>query len=250
MHSSIKAVEVLGIRIAKLTVEEALDELVRLHDQELPAVVAYANAHTLNVAVQDDAFRQILQRADLVLNDGAGLALAARIHGDHFPANLNGTDLTPRVLDVAAREGWPVYFLGAKPGIAAKAATTLAARIPGLRVAGARDGYFDREALPHVLEEIRASKASLLLVAMGNPIQEKWLNAHLASTGARLGMAVGAFFDFTAGEVPRAPAWFRHAGVEWMYRLSLEPKRLWKRYVLGNPAFLGRVVAERLRRLR
>jgi exopolysaccharide biosynthesis WecB/TagA/CpsF family protein len=181
-----------------------------------------------------------------VLNDGAGLDIAGRLFGKPFPENLNGSDFNPAILEEAAARGWPVFFLGAKPGVADEAARRLSARIPGLTVVGARDGYFGPEESDEVAREVAATGAGVLMVAMGNPLQETWLSSHLEATGARLGVGVGAFFDFSAGVVPRAPAWMNRLWLEWLYRLLQEPRRMWRRYVLGNPLFLLRVLRARL----
>jgi exopolysaccharide biosynthesis WecB/TagA/CpsF family protein len=176
------------------------------------------------------------------------VGLAGRLQGGRFPANLNGTDFTPRLLALAAERGWSAFFLGARPGVALAASERLAARIPGLRVAGVRDGHFAKDDTVGLVAEIRESGAEILMVALGNPRQETWLDRHLAATGVRLGVGVGGFFDFTAGRVPRAPVWMRHAGMEWSFRLLREPRRLWRRYVVGNPEFLARVLGAEVRR--
>ncbi|HEX2296237.1 MAG TPA: WecB/TagA/CpsF family glycosyltransferase [Actinomycetota bacterium] len=242
-----ETVEVLGVPVARLTAAAARQELVRLYEQDRPALVAYANAHTLNLASRDSGYREVLRSADIVLNDGAGLAIAGRVFGRPFPENLNGSDFNPVILEEAAERGWPVFFLGARPGVAAEAAHRLSVRIPGLQVAGSRDGYFAPAETGRVAEAVAATGAGVLMVAMGNPLQEMWLNRHLEATGARLGVGVGAFFDFTAGVVPRAPVWMNRLGIEWVYRLVQEPRRMWRRYVLGNPLFLMRVLGARLR---
>lgn len=239
----------LGVPIASLTREEALEEIASLHDAGRPAIVAFANAHALNVGSDDRSFERLIRSFDLLLNDGSGLSIAAWLHGHRFPANLNGTDLTPRVLDMAVERGWTVYLLGGRPGVADAARDHLIARHPGLRIVGAHHGFVENDLLDDVTGQIRASGADLLLVGMGNPLQERWLSANLAATGARLGLAVGAFIDFSAGTVTRAPAWMRRAHIEWVYRLYLEPGRLWQRYVVGNPKYLGRVGKEVLLRL-
>lgn len=235
-------VDIFGIRIARLTPDEALRRIHALAQRGKPALVAYANAHTLNLAAEDRELKDVLTQCDVVLNDGAGVQLAARLRGAPFPANLNGTDFTPRVLALAAENGWPVYFLGGKPGVAERAAAKLAQRYPGLDIAGTKDGYFDKQKSAEVADEIRRSGAQLLIVALGNPLQEKWLKENLEATGVRLGIGVGAFLDFTAGMVPRAPRWMNKLGVEWLYRLAQEPRRLWRRYVLGNPLFVARAI--------
>jgi exopolysaccharide biosynthesis WecB/TagA/CpsF family protein len=244
MHRPFPTVEILGIPIARLSPAGALVEIERICSDEAPALIAYANAHTLNLAWTDPDYRRILGSAAIVLNDGAGVALAARAKGTRFPANLNGSDFNPRILGLAADKGWRVYLLGARPGVAERAAGALQKRYRSLQIVGFRDGYWPREEESTVVEAVRASDATLLMVALGNPRQEEWLDRHLGATGARIGVGVGAFFDFTAGEVPRAPAWMNRWGIEWVYRLLREPGRLWRRYVLGNPLFLLRVLRD------
>jgi exopolysaccharide biosynthesis WecB/TagA/CpsF family protein len=244
----ITTIDVLGVPLARLTAGAALDEVERLHDASAPGLVAHANAYTLNSAVGDPTYGDVLRRADLVLNDGKGVMVAARLLGTRFPADLNGNFFTPLLLRRAAQRGWSVFFLGAKPGVAGRAAEILGAEIPELRVVGVRDGYWPTAESDAVAAAIRDTGAELLLVALGNPAQERWLDAHLGKTGARVGVGVGAFFDFQTGTVPRAPAWMNRIGLEWVHRLALEPRRMWRRYIVGNPLFLVRVLRQRIGR--
>ena len=238
---------VLGVPVAQATSAQAIAEIEKLGTEEPPALIVYANAHTLNLASTSPDYRRVLVSAAVVLNDGAGLSLAGRLYRRPFPENLNGTDFNPEIARLAARRGWPLFLLGACPGVAERAAARLKAGIPGLEIAGTHTGFFGRTEDGAVAGAIKDSGAAVVMVAMGNPLQEEWLAANLAATGARLGVGVGAFFDFTAGEVPRAPGWMNRLGIEWLYRLAQEPRRMWRRYVLGNPAFLARIVAERVR---
>jgi exopolysaccharide biosynthesis WecB/TagA/CpsF family protein len=247
MDRSLPHIEVFGVPVFKGTTAEAL-ALVESVATGGPALVAYVNAHTLNLAYRDRAYFELLRDAPVVLNDGAGLSLAARMQGERFPENLNGSDLNPAIVEVAARKGWSVYFLGAHPGTAATTAEILSARIPDLKVAGTGDGFFRRSEDAAIAAAIKETGADVVMVAMGNPLQERWLTANLEATGAMLGVGVGAFFDFTAGNVPRAPAWMNRAGIEWIWRLGQEPKRMWRRYLVGNPLFLWRVAKRRFRR--
>jgi N-acetylglucosaminyldiphosphoundecaprenol N-acetyl-beta-D-mannosaminyltransferase len=128
--------------------------------------------------------------------------------------------------------------------VAERAAADLRRRLPELDIVGVRDGYPENGQEEEVLQAVRDSGAHLLLVGLGNPRQELWLDRNLDKTGARIGVGVGAFFDFQAREVPRAPHWMNHYALEWLYRLALEPRRLWHRYVVGNPAFMWRVLQE------
>jgi exopolysaccharide biosynthesis WecB/TagA/CpsF family protein len=246
MNEDLPSIEILGIPIACIDASEALTEIERLHRRPSPALIAYINAHSINLATQNASYRDILVGSDLNLNDGSGVALAARIHGRRFKENLNGSDFNGDILRLAARLGWPVYLLGAVEGVADRAADRLRSQIEGLNIVGTHSGYWQESSAADVAVTIRASGADLVMVAMGNPRQEEWLATHLESTGARVGVGVGAFLDFTAGVVPRSPGWMNQFGVEWMWRLLQEPRRLWRRYIVGNPLFLARVLKSRL----
>lgn len=251
VRAGIPTLTVLGVPVAVLHADAALAQARALLDSREPAILAFVNAHSLNVTVRDEDYRQILQDADLVLNDGIGLTIAARVRGRRFPANLSGIDFTPRLL-AAVGPGVPVFLLGGKHGVAERAAANLAERIPGLSIAGSAHGHFTDVELPELLGRIRVTGARILLVDMGNPTQDRWLADHLAETGARLGVAVGGYLDFAAEAVTRTPDWVRRARLEWLGRLGREPGRLCRRRrsVLGNPLFLIRVLAERIRERR
>jgi UDP-N-acetyl-D-mannosaminuronic acid transferase (WecB/TagA/CpsF family) len=139
---AIPAVEVLGVRVARLRRREALEQIEAIADLPGSSYVVYVNAHTLNLAHADAEYRAVLNRAALVLNDGSGVAMAGRMKKAPFPDNLNGSDFNPEILKIAARRGWTVYFLGAREGVAERAAAALRQRIPDLTMAGVHDGYF------------------------------------------------------------------------------------------------------------
>lgn len=244
--STLPTIEILGVEYARLSVEDALAEAERLYEQDAPAWIAVENVHGINLAFADPEHQKLLGRADLLLNDGKGVMLGARLQGDRFVQDLHGNRFSPALLRRAAARGWPVFFLGAAPGVARRAADRLMKKIEGLRVTGVRDGYFTEEDIPSLYEEIRASGAGLLFVGMGNPLQEQWLDEHMTACGARLGLTVGAFFDFQSGVVPRAPEWMNRFGFEWTHRLVTDPKRMWRRYLIGNPVFVWRVIRRRV----
>jgi exopolysaccharide biosynthesis WecB/TagA/CpsF family protein len=246
VNSEEHTIEILGVKLARLTPESALAEVVTLYERDEPAVIYHANAYTLNSAVSDPAYADVLGRADLVLNDGKGTMLAARMLQHRFPADLNGNFFSPLILKEAARREWPVFFLGARPGVASDAADELARRIQGLNIVGVRHGYFSAAEDDDVVAGIREAGAGLLFVGMGNPHQETWLDRYMDKTGARLGVGVGAFFDFQSGAIRRAPRWMNNAGLEWLHRLAIEPRRMWRRYIIGNPSFIWRVAKQRL----
>jgi alpha-1,3-mannosyltransferase len=203
-------------------------------------VVAFANAHTLNRTAIDPKVHSILDRA-VVFNDGVGVDIASRLlFGRAFPANLNGTDFMPHYLQ-HTKNRYRIFMVGAKPGVAEQAAVRLAERAPGHEIVGVNDGYVRPDETEALINRIRQSRADILLVAMGNPEQERWLSTHLAATGCRLGFGVGGLFDFLAETVPRAPAWVQAARLEWIFRLLQEPHRLWRRYLVEMPIFLTRI---------
>lgn len=233
-----RRMRVLNTRVDVMSGLEALD-LVSMTASVRPRHLCYVNAHSLNLAYGDDGYRDVISRADLVLNDGIGLDLAARMRGRRFPENLNGSDFTHRLLALAAAEGWRVYLYGGQPGVAAAARDRLCAAIDGLEIVGVCDGYSDKSDA-EIAAGIRAARADAVIVALGQPKQELWLDAHLAATGCHLGVGVGAYLDFVSGRVPRAPLWMNRMGIEWLFRLAQEPGRMWRRYVVGNPLFLWR----------
>jgi alpha-1,3-mannosyltransferase len=208
-----------------------------------PSIIAFANANALNVAAGDARFRQVLRRC-LVMNDGIGLDAASRIlFGARFPENLNGTDFVPNYLK-KTENSYRIFFLGGSTGVAERAAARLMAECGRHRIAGCQNGYARAGDAADIAAKIRSTGADVLLVAMGNPAQELWLAENLQATGCRLGFGVGALFDFLSGDVARAPLWLRAARLEWVYRLTREPGRLWRRYIIGNPVFLMRVFGQ------
>ena len=236
-------VDCMGIPVANGTWEQVKEWFFAsaLTRGREPRVMYFANAHTCNVAWSDPDFRAILGRADLVLNDGIGLEIYARLAGVRFNQNFNGTDLLPRLFaETTPEKELRVFLYGAEKGRAEKAAKKIEERFPNVRIVGTLDGFARGES---VLEAINEACADVLLVGMGNPIQERWIDENRDLLDVGIVAGVGALIDFLSGEVVRAPSWMRSLRCEWLYRLAREPKRLFKRYVMGNPAFLARSVA-------
>ncbi len=235
---------ILDVPVFVGTRAAAADKIDAEYDQGRSTIVAFANANALNVASSDDSFCAVLKRC-LVMNDGVGVDAASRIlFGSSFPQNLNGTDFTPYYFK-NTRNSYRIFFLGSSSGVAERAAARLIAICGGRhRIAGCQNGYSRAGDTMGIRAKIIASQADVVLVAMGNPMQEMWLAENLEAIGCRLGFGVGALFDFLAEDVSRAPPWMRAARLEWLYRLLREPGRLWRRYILGNPIFLMRVLGQ------
>ena len=248
MKPPLPAVNVLGVPIARLTAEEGLAEIARRAREDPPALVTYANAHSLNLACRDAEYGRLLREQFLVFKDGVGVGIAIRLLGETFPKNITFTDFSPLILRLAAEKKWRVFFIGCAPGLAEVAAFRLSEQIPGLDVVGVRDGFTVWSEAEKAVAEIRAARTDMIVAGMGNPAQEKWLAEYLTETGALVGVGVGGFLDFAAGHRTRAPELWQRLGVEWLHRLVHEPRRLCRRYLVGNPEFLLRVMLSRLRR--
>lgn len=202
--------------------------------------VNFMNAHCFNVMARNRQYAAAVNSSDFLLPDGIGVALAAKMTCHNLTANLNGTDFIPALLKEAAKMGKSVYLFGSTPGTAIKAADNLIHEIPGLQIAGKRDGFAQAQNDAEIIADINASGADIVLVALGVPMQELWLHRNAPYIDAELTMGVGAALDFFAGNVTRAPAWVRKAKCEWVWRLAQEPRRLAKRYLQGNFSFLAR----------
>jgi N-acetylglucosaminyldiphosphoundecaprenol N-acetyl-beta-D-mannosaminyltransferase len=208
--------------------------------------VMYVNAHVLNQSTDRDDLRRALQGADLVYCDGYGVRVAARALETEVPHRMTGADWIWALAALCQAEGRSLYLLGSEPGVAREAAARLEKWYPGLRVAGAHHGYFDLDS-PHdarVIETINAAAPDIVLVGMGSPKQELWVDRHAPELDARVVWTVGALFDYVSGRVPRAPHWLADNGLEWIFRLGIEPRRMWRRYLLGNPVFISRVLGQ------
>ena len=238
---------ILGVNVQAWTQQKAIDALDARVAESTPTCVAFANANLLNFAASDAGLRDALA-GFIILNDGIGADVAARIlYGKAFPCNLNGTDFVPAYLEHTVRSH-RIFIIGARPGIADRAALALQQRF-GARheLVGCVDGYLGAADTDQALGSIAAAQASLLLVGMGSPRQERWISENMARSGGSLAFGVGALLDFAAGEIGRAPSFIRRLRLEWAYRLALEPKRLFRRYAAEAPIFLLRVIRQRLR---
>jgi N-acetylglucosaminyldiphosphoundecaprenol N-acetyl-beta-D-mannosaminyltransferase len=213
-----------------------------------PRTVFFVNAHTLNLAAADATYRAVLNAADRVFADGTGVRWAARLAGARLQDNVNGTDLMPELFRAAAGyppagRGYRCFLLGGDDATVRRAAGFVET-LGGWTVAGVHHGYLAGAAIEaEVLRRIRDAQPDILLVGMGNPLQERWIHAHRDELEVPLAVGVGGLLNFWAGNVPRAPAWLRRWGAEWLFVLWNQPQKA-RRYLLGNPLFLARVLGE------
>lgn len=238
--------ELFGLKIANMTMVEAIGEIEETIKSEERRSVFFVNADCLNKIFSDRDYFQILHRADIVLPDGIGLVLAGNMLQTPLKENVNGTDMLPCLCEMATANGYSIFLLGGQPEVAEQMAARLT-EIYKVKIAGTHHGYFDRQTENEkVIEAISGSGAELLLVAFGAPLQEKWISENRERLAPNILMGVGGLFDFYSERTKRAPRWLREIGLEWVYRMLQEPGRMWRRYVIGNPLFLYRVMRWKL----
>lgn len=236
-----------SIPIHNLTMTDAIDRIIGYAaDRGRPHQVVFVNAHCANIAWSNTEYLRVLKEADLSLADGIGLKLAGKLLKRDIKQNVNGTDLFPRLCQTLSGTGMGLYLLGAREGVAAAVADWVRRSYPDVIISGVRHGYFDAAEEAQVIREIRESGASVLLVAFGVPRQDVWIHQHLQDLSIPVSMGVGGLFDFYSGRITRAPQWVREIGMEWCWRLLMEPARMWRRYVVGNGIFLAHVLYERI----
>ncbi|MBN1396293.1 MAG: WecB/TagA/CpsF family glycosyltransferase [Pirellulales bacterium] len=238
---------VLGVRIDNVTRRlafETLERAIRRREGRAKSVY-FVNAHTLNVAAADPSFRETLNSGDYVFADGTGVRWAARLQGVRVAENMVGTDFVPQMFQATADRGYSYFMLGADEATIPAAAAYARRSFPGWELAGYRHGFLtDRRLTDETVERINSLRPDVLLVGMGNPIQEEWIGRNLSRLDAPVCMGVGGLFDYWAGNVSRAPRWLRRLGHEWLWRLFQQPRLKARRYLIGNPLFLARVLRD------
>ena len=234
-------VSLLGLDLVDAPMAEIGYHIAERAQGWVPTRIAFLNAHCANVMRSSTRYAQAMKSADLVLPDGAGVALAAKFAGVSMRENLNGTDLFPVICRCLALRKIPVYFLGGRPGVADDAAANAKRQFPNLNVAGIQHGYFPPQNEEKIIEQINNSGARVVFVAFGVPGQDIFLARIAQRLNAPVTLGVGGLLDFVSGRIPRAPSWMRKMGLEWTYRFRQEPFRMWRRYTLGNLSFLSHI---------
>lgn len=236
-------VEIMGIPIDNVTMDEALDAAMRLLSQPGASYGVTPNSEIVYETLSDHALREIICQADLVLPDGAGVVLGAKILGTPLKEKVAGIDFAENLMEKLEHTEKSFYFLGSKPGVAEAAAEKLHKKYPELTICGTHDGYFQDEA--PVIAEINEKKPDVLLVCLGFPKQERFMWSHRKDLQVGLMLGLGGSLDSFAGNVKRAPKWMIRCNLEWLYRLIQEPRRLGR--MMRLPKFLWRVIVRRMK---
>jgi N-acetylglucosaminyldiphosphoundecaprenol N-acetyl-beta-D-mannosaminyltransferase len=244
-------IDLMGVKIDDVTMDEAVSKIDALVDARKPVYVVTPNVDHVVKLQRDAEFRRIYAGAAVVLADGMPLLWAGRFLGTPLKEKISGSDLFPKLCARAAEKGRSIFLLGGRPGAADTAAQVLAVRHPGLKIAGTYCPPMGFEKDPaesaKIVRRLKESRADLLFVGLGAPKQERWMATFKDDHGIPVSVGVGVTFEFTAGMVKRAPAWMQRAGLEWLWRLLMEPGRLWKRYLIDDMPFFWMMLRHKLK---
>lgn len=245
MDYQMKNISILGVKVNLLTVVELHSVIDSYIAEGCKAQVLHVNVHGLNLAYKHAWLRQLLNEAAIAFCDGDGVRMGGRLLGYDIPQRITYADWMWQLCQFAESKDFTLFFLGAKPGVAEKAAKVLCTQYPSLSIMGVQHGYFDKtpgcDENESVINQINHVKPNILIIGFGMPLQEQWLMENWDRLDINIALTGGAVFDYVAGELQRGPRWMTDNGLEWLARLFIEPHRLWRRYLMGNPQFLIRV---------
>lgn len=242
-----RRIDFLGVPLDPLDMEETVAVIDSALAQRVRLQHVVVNVSKLIGMRRDADLHRDVVESDLINIDGMGIVWGARLMGLPVPARVAGIDLMDRVLALCAERGYRPYILGARPAVLEQAVANIRRRHPDIDIAGWRDGYFKREEEEAVVDAIRASRADCLFVAMSSPMKERFTQLYRDRMGVSFLMGVGGSIDVMAGITRRAPHWMQQAGLEWLYRVLQEPRRMWRRYLVTNSVYLGLLTRELLR---
>jgi N-acetylglucosaminyldiphosphoundecaprenol N-acetyl-beta-D-mannosaminyltransferase len=247
-------VNILGIDVLKMSMADVIERCDRHIQDRAPVLLGVVNVAKVIRCRKDAELRDSIREADIVVADGQPLVWLSRLMGDPLPERVAGIDIMHRLLELADRKNYAVYFLGATQEVVQKVVEYVRARYPGVRIAGHRDGFFSCEQDSEVAADICRSRADILFVAITSPKKENFLRRYGEMMQVPVCHGVGGSFDVVAGVTKRAPRWMQSLGLEWFYRVLQEPRRMWRRYLVTNTLFTVLAAREalqaRLRRRR
>lgn len=247
-------VPILGVDVNTLTVPLLHKILAQMVETRRKSLVLHVNAHAFNLTFSNSWLAGFWNSADVVFCDGSGVKIGAKMLDYHIPMRITYADWMWQLAEFAAENDYSLYFLGAREGVATNAAKKLQERYPTLRIVGTSNGYFSKQKHSAenqaIVTKINAVRPDILVVGFGMPVQEKWLRDNWDDVDATVALTAGAVFDYISGDLQRAPTWMTDYTLEWLGRLVIEPRRLWRRYLVGNPLFLLRIVHQRIFRMK
>lgn len=242
-----KRVKFLNTYVDALTMDETLEEIQKYIDNKECIQHVVINASKVNLMQEDEELTKIINECPLINADGQSIVWGSKILGNTLPERVAGIDIFTELIKISAEKGYKPYFFGAKEEVVTEVVRKFKEQYSTLKIAGYRNGYFKEEESKSIAEDIRNSGADILFVAFSSPKKEFWIKEHMDIMKVPFAMGVGGSFDVVAGKTKRAPKWMQKVGLEWFYRFIQEPKRMFKRYIVGNVKFCTIVGKEKIR---
>lgn len=222
-----------------VSMDESIDYVERIIKERIPTQHVVINALKINLMEADPKLAEIVNACPLINADGASVVWAAKRLGIPLKERVTGCDMFQNLVRVAAEKGYKIFLFGAKEEVVTKVKSIYEKQYPGIQIVGYRNGYFTEKDEPEIVKQMHDSGADMMFVAFSSPKKEYWVNKYLNEIGIPFVMGVGGSFDIVAGVTERAPKWFQEHDLEWFYRFIQEPKRMWKRYIIGNTKFVA-----------
>lgn len=241
-------IEILGTYVDNLSMEETVSLVDGFIAGGKPLHLMGVNADKINMLRQEPKLKKIVNDCDVINADGVSVVWASKVLGHPLKERVAGIDLMYELMALAEEKGYSVYFLGARQSVVAKTARTAHKLYPKLKITGFHNGYFSREEWPQIAEKVGKNHPQLVFVGITSPLKEYLVDYFQSLQMNCVFMGVGGSFDVVSGEIPRAPRWVQNMGMEWLFRVLQEPRRLWKRYFFGNIKFIASVYAEKYRK--
>lgn len=229
---------ILNTYVNAISMDETIREVEKIIRLKIPTQHVVINAAKINLINEDEKLRKIVNSCPLINADGASIVWAAKKLGIPLKERVAGIDLFLRLVNEASKKGYRIYLFGAKEEVVQKVKKILTKKYPSLQIVGVRNGYFEESDEPKIVEDMSKSGADMMFVAFSSPKKELWVNKYLNQLNIPFVMGVGGSFDVVAGVTSRAPKWMQDHGLEWFYRFIQEPRRMFKRYIIGNLKFI------------
>lgn len=229
---------IMNTYVNVVSMDETIRRVEKIIEKGKPTQHVVINASKVNLMEDDPELRRIVNACPLINADGASIVWAAKKLGVPLKERVTGCDLFQELVKVASEKGYKIYLFGAKEEVVAKVKAIYEEQYPGIRIVGYRNGYFTEADEPEIVKNMAESGADMMFVAFSSPKKEYWVNKYIDQLNIPFVMGVGGSFDIVAGVTERAPKWWQDHGLEWLYRFIQEPRRMWKRYIIGNARFV------------
>lgn len=240
-----KTIDIFGCNVAAINMKETLEEIEKIIENRKLTQHVVINAGKVVLMNKDYKLKKIVSECPIINADGQSIVWASKFLGKPLPERVAGIDLMEELIKLSAQKGYGIYFFGAKEDIVKDVMMHYKNLYHNLKICGYRNGYFSKEDVPNIVSDMKKSNADILFVAFSSPNKEYWLSENINDINIPFCMGVGGSFDVVAGKTTRAPKWMQDIGLEWFYRFIQEPKRMWKRYLVGNSTFIWLTLKEK-----